>query len=343
LTSHIQNLTLSSKKKLSFYLLLLLLLLVLAGALILAMALGAKKIPFYDVVMSIFLFDEASNAHQVIQTIRLPRVLAAMAAGAGFAVSGAVIQGISRNALADSGILGLNAGAGATLIMAMVFIPTLTFTQSLWLCILGAALGAGLVFSISLLGKRGMSPIRLVLAGAAISAMLTALSEGVSIFFSVSQQVAFWYGGGLNGISMVHLQQMAPFILFALLLAIIISKSITMLSVGDETAEGLGVKIRRTKNLSLLSAFVLAGISCALAGSVSFIGLIAPHFVRYLIGVDYRHIIPLSAVMGGIIVVLADLVARIVNAPYEIPVGAIIAVIGIPLFLFLARKERRGL
>lgn len=142
-----------------------------------------EKIPFADVFMSIIAFDDKASTHQVIQSIRLPRVLAAMATGAGFAVSGAIIQGISRNPLADSGILGLNAGAGVTLVIAMVFLPTLTFTGTLWLCILGAGLGAGLVFSVGLLSKRGMTPIRLVLAGAAISAMLTALSEGISIFF----------------------------------------------------------------------------------------------------------------------------------------------------------------
>jgi len=343
--SHSENSpeTIKGAKKLSFFLLVILLLLLLIGVLVLAMALGAKKIPFSDVFLSIFSFDEAVTNHQVIQSIRLPRVLAAMATGAGFAVSGAIIQGISRNPLADSGILGLNAGAGVMLVIAMIFIPTLTFTGSLWLCIIGAALGAGLVFSVGLLSKRGLTPIRLVLAGVAISSMLTALSEGISIFFSVSQQVAFWYGGGLSGIGIVHLQQMLPWMLLALLLSITISKSITLLYVGEETATGLGVNIKLIKSLSLLSAFMLAGISCALAGSVSFIGLLAPHLVRYLVGVDYRFIIPLSAILGAIIVVLADLVARIVNAPYEIPVGAVIAVIGIPFFLFLARKERRGL
>ncbi|MCR8657509.1 FecCD family ABC transporter permease [Paenibacillus endoradicis] len=335
--------TIKGAKKLSFFLLLILFFLLLIGVLILAMALGAKKIPFSDVFLSIFAFDEMVTNHQVIQSIRLPRVLAAMATGAGFAVSGAIIQGISRNPLADSGILGLNAGAGVMLVIAMIFLPTLTFTGSLWLCIIGAALGAGLVFSVGLLSKRGLTPIRLVLAGVAISSMLTALSEGISIFFSVSQQVAFWYGGGLSGISMAHLQQMLPWMILALLLAIAISKSITLLYVGEETAQGLGVNIKLIKSLSLLSAFMLAGISCALAGSVSFIGLLAPHLVRYLVGVDYRFIIPLSAILGAIIVVLTDLVARIVNAPYEIPVGAVIAVIGIPFFLFLARKERRGL
>lgn len=331
------------RKKLSFVFWLILLLLLLMGAVVLAMALGAKKISFTEVVLAIIAFDDTTTSHQVIQTIRLPRVLAAMATGAGFAVSGAIMQGISRNPLADSGILGLNAGAGLMLVIAMIFLPTITFTGTLWFCIIGAALGAGLVFSVGLLSKRGLTPIRLVLAGAAISAMLTALSEGIGIFFSVSQQVAFWYGGGLSGVTMLHLQHMTPWIIAALMLAVVISKSITLLSVGEDAAQGLGVNIELIKKLSLLSAFTLAGISCALAGSVSFIGLLAPHLVRYVIGVDYRYIIPLSAIMGAIIVVLADLAARIINAPYEIPVGAVIAVIGIPFFLFLARKERRGL
>lgn len=322
---------------------LLVLLLILVGAFLLATVLGAKRIAYMEVWLSIFAYDDVNTTHEVIRSIRLPRVLAAMAAGAGFAVSGALVQGISRNPLADSGILGINAGAGLMLVLAMIFLPTLTFTGTLWLCIMGAALGAGLVFSVGLFSKHGLTPIRLVLAGVAITSMLTALSEGMSIFFSVAQQVAFWYGGGLSGISLSHLQQMLPWIILALLLAVCISRSITLISTGEETAQGLGVHVQLIKKLTLISAFMLAGIACALAGSVSFVGLLAPHAVRYLVGVDYRYIIPYSAIMGAIIVVLADLAARLIHAPYEIPVGAVVAVIGVPFFLFLARKERRGL
>ncbi len=313
----------------------------LVGGSILATILGAKSISPSEILSAIFSFDETNNMHQVFMTVRLPRVLAAIITGAGFAVSGAIIQGITRNPIADSGILGLNAGAGLMLVIAMIFLPKASFTETLWLCILGTALGASCVFGVGFLSINGLKPIRLVLAGAAISAMLTALSEAMSIFFSISQQVAFWYGGGLSGIQFKHLQQVIPWMFTALIGSILLSNSISLLSLGENTAKGLGLKITKVRILSFIVAIILAGISCALAGAISFVGLLAPHLVRYLVGYDYRLVIPLSAVMGAIIVVIADMVARIVNAPYEIPVGAILSVIGIPFFLMLARKEGR--
>lgn len=316
---------------------------ILVASTVAAIAFGAKPISMNQVIEAFVNFDATIANHQVVMTIRLPRALAAIATGVGFAISGAIIQGISRNPLADSGILGLNAGAGFMLVVAMIFIPTLSFQGTLWLCVAGAALSAALVFGVGVFARKGLTPLRLVLTGAAIAALLTALTEGLSIFFGVTQQVAFWYGGGLSGISLVHLQQMLPWMLAALAVAMIMGKSITLLNLGSEAAQGLGVHVRRTTIISLIAAFVLAGIACALAGSVSFVGLLAPHLARLIIGTDYRYIVPVSALLGANLVILSDLAARVINAPYEIPVGAIIAVIGIPFFLLLAKKERRGL
>jgi len=308
-----------------------------------AIAFGARTIPIEHVIQAFLAYDITDADHHVIMSLRLPRVLAAAATGAGFAISGAIIQGISRNPLADTGILGLNAGAGFMLVIAMIFIPSLTFQGTLWLCMLGAAISAVLVFGIGFFSRNGLTPLRLVLVGAAISSLLTALSEGLSIFYGVSQQIAFWYGGGLSGIQVQHLLQMLPFMLPAIAAALLLAQSITLLNIGEETAQNLGMKVKLVKICALAAAFVLAGISCALAGSISFIGLLAPHIARALTGADYRSIIPLSAVLGAVLVVLADLAARLIHAPYEVPVGAVIAVIGIPFFLILARRERRGL
>jgi len=308
-----------------------------------AIGLGARSIPIEHIIQAFLAYDIANADHHIIYSLRLPRVLAAIATGAGFAVSGAVIQGISRNPLADTGILGLNAGAGFLLVIAMIFLPSLSFQGTLWLCMLGAALSAVLVFGIGFFSKKGLTPLRLVLVGAAISALLTALSEGLSIFYAVTQQVAFWYGGGLSGIQVQHLQQMLPFLLPAIATVLLLAPSITLLNIGEETAQNLGMKVKLVTICALIAAFTLAGISCALAGSISFIGLLAPHIARAMAGADYRSIIPLSAMLGAVLVVLADLAARLINAPQEVPVGAVIAVIGIPFFLMLARRERRGL
>ena len=332
-----------AKRRISIVIYFIGLIILLFFSVIIATTFGAKNISFSTVLSALFNYDITNTSHHVISTIRFPRVLAAIIAGVGFAISGAIIQGVSRNPLADTGLFGLNAGAGLLLVIGMIFIPSLSFIHSLWLCILGALLGAALVFGISMLSPRGMQPIRLVLAGAAISTLLVALSEAIGIYFSVSQQVAFWYGGGLSGIKMEHLAQIFPFFCVGTILSILLSKHISMLSLGEEVAQGLGVRITLIKSLALIGAFILAGISCAIAGAISFVGLLCPHIVRYFVGADYRLIIPLSGIVGAILVVFADLLARILNAPYEVPVGAILGIIGVPFFIMIARKERQEL
>jgi iron complex transport system permease protein len=207
----------------------------------------------------------------------------------------------------------------------------------------GAGVGAGLVYGVGSLAKGGLTPVRLVLAGAALSAMLSALSEGVALYFEIGQDLAFWYAGGVAGTKWYQLKIMFPWIAAAIAGAIAISRSITLLSLGDDVARGLGQRTAFVKLAGTLITLVLAGAAVSIVGAVGFVGLIIPHVTRYLVGVDYRWIIPCSAVLGSLLVVLADLAARMVNPPTETPVGALIALIGVPLFLYLARKERREL
>lgn len=208
---------------------------------------------------------------------------------------------------------------------------------------IGAGAGAGIVYGIGSLAKGGLTPARLVLAGAAFSALLSALSEGVALYFKIGQDLAFWYAGGLAGTKWFQLQVMSPWVIAALIGAIILSRSITMLSLGEDIARGLGQRTGLVKLAGALVVLILAGASVAVVGAVGFVGLIIPHLTRYLVGVDYRWIIPCSAVLGALLVVGADLTARMINPPHETPVGAIIALIGVPFFLYLARKERREL
>lgn len=304
---------------------------------------GAADIAFTTVWEAVFQFNPDLTNHQIIQELRLPRVLGGAMVGACFAVAGSIMQGMTRNPLADSGLLGLNAGAGFMLALCFAFFPGLPYMSLILFSFLGAALGAGLVFGIGSLARGGLTPVRLVLAGAAVSALLVALSEGIALHFRIGQDLAFWYAGGVAGTRWSHLEIMFPWIAAALIGALIISRSITLLSLGEEIAVGLGQRTKLIKLVGMIIVLILAGAAVSVVGAVSFVGLIIPHLTRYLVGVDYRLIIPCSAVLGSLLVVLSDLGARMINPPYETPIGAIISLIGVPFFLYLARKERRGL
>ncbi|MFD0672924.1 FecCD family ABC transporter permease [Cohnella sp. GCM10027633] len=304
---------------------------------------GAADIKVATVWEAIFRFNPDLTQHQIIQELRLPRVLGGALVGVCYAVSGSIMQGMTRNPLADSSLLGLNAGAGFMLALCFAFFPGMPYAQLILFAFLGAGAGAALVFAIGAAARGGMTPLRLVLAGSAITAMLTALSEGIALYFRIGQDLAFWYAGGLAGISMGQVKLVFWWVLIAFICALILSRSITMLSLGDDVARGLGLDTRFVKVAGTLVVVVMAGSAVAIAGAISFVGLLVPHLTRRLVGVDYRWIIPCSAVLGGLLVIFADLAARMVNPPSETPVAALIAIIGVPFFLYLAAKEEREL
>lgn len=307
-----------------------------------SVSVGARDIRFLTVWEAVFQFNPDLIDHQVIRELRLPRALAGAIVGACFAVAGAVMQGMTRNPLADSGILGINAGAGFVLALCFAFFPGLPFNYLILYSFIGAAVSAGLVFGIGSLAKGGLTPVRLALAGSAVAALLVALSEGIAIYFRIGQDLAFWYAGGVAGVKWTQLQWVSPFALAGIMGAIILSRSITLLSLGEEIAASLGGKTSLVKTAGMIVVLVLAGTSVSAVGSIGFVGLVIPHIVRALVGVDYRWIIPCSAVLGSLLIVLADIGARMINPPFETPIGALIALVGVPFFLYLARNYRRG-
>lgn len=318
-------------------------LIALCISIIISISFGAADIKVSVVWEALFSFNPDLNDHQVIRELRLPRVLGAAMVGASFAVAGAIMQGMTRNPLADSGLLGLNSGAVLALAICFAFFPGLPFMYLIMYSFIGAAGGAALVFGVGSMARGGLTPLRLVLAGAAVSALLGALSEGIALYFRIGQDLAFWYAGGVSGTKWYQLKIMLPWVGGAILAAIAISRSITLLSFGDEIATGLGQKTKWVKAIGTLIVLILAGAAVSVVGAVGFVGLIIPHLTRYIVGVDYRYIIPCSAVLGSLLLVLADFAARMVRPPYETPIGALIALIGVPFFLYLARKERREL
>ncbi len=304
---------------------------------------GAAELPLQTVWNALFHFDAEDTSHLIVVDLRLPRVIASALVGAAFAVAGAVMQGVTRNPMADSGLMGLNAGAGFTLSICFAFFPGLSYLETMLFSFIGASIGAALVNGIASLRRGGATPMRLVLAGAAVSALLAALSQGIALYFDVAQNIMFWTVGGVAGSTWEQVKIMAPFIGAALLGVIAFSRSISIMSLGEDVAKGLGLNTVLVKLLCSAVVLILAGSSVAVVGSVGFVGLVVPHLARFLVGRDYRWIIPSSAVLGSILVVLADLWARMLNPPFETPIGALISLIGVPFFLYLARRERRAL
>jgi iron complex transport system permease protein len=306
----------------------------------LSLMLGAAQVPMRDVWFAL-MTNEAGDSLTMIREIRLPRGVAAIFLGAALSVAGAVMQGMTRNPLADPGLLGLTAGANAALAVTIALITT-NYVGIMIACFIGAAVGAGLVFSIGRVKRGGMSPFRLVLAGAAVSAFLHAIAEGIGLSFKISREVSLWTSGGLLGASWGQLQIVIPVILFGLLIAVLLSRQVTILSLNDDVATGLGQKTELIKALLFIVIILLAGASVALAGNLAFVGLMVPHIVRSFVGTDYRFIIPMSAIIGASFMLMADTLARTISAPYEAPVAAILAIIGLPFFLWVVRKGGKG-
>ncbi|MFD0696689.1 FecCD family ABC transporter permease [Paenibacillus sp. GCM10027628] len=308
---------------------------------VIALVFGAADATVRDVWLA--LSSKASGDQlSIIREIRLPREIAGIIVGAALAVSGAIMQGITRNPLADPGLLGLTAGANAALACTIAFMPSTNYFGIMIACFLGAALGAILVFGMGAMKKGGFSPLRIVLAGASVSAFLFAISEGIGIYFKISKDVSMWTAGGLIGTSWSQLQTIAPFIAVGTMISLILSKQLTLLSLSEEVAVGLGQKTTQIKMILFAVIVLLAGASVALVGNMAFIGLMIPHVVRAIVGTDYRFIIPMSAIFGGAFMLFADTLARTIHAPYETPVAAIVAMFGLPFFLIIERKGRKA-
>jgi iron complex transport system permease protein len=304
---------------------------------VVAMVLGAADIAVKDVWLALT-SKELGDKITIIREIRLPRVIAGIFVGAALAVSGAIMQGVTRNPLADPGLLGLTAGANAALAMTIAFVTKANYFTIMIACFIGAAIGAAVVFGIGTLRRGGFSPLRIVLAGAAVAAFLHAITEGIGLYFKVSKDVSMWTSGGLLGTSWSQLHIIMPFITLGIFAALMVSRQLTILSLSEEVAVGLGQRIFQIKAMLFLAVIILAGASVALAGNLAFIGLMVPHIARAIVGTDYRFIIPMSAILGANTILIADTFARTINAPFETPVYAIVAVMGLPFFLFIIRK-----
>lgn len=315
----------------------------LAVSMFLAISFGAKDMTIGTVWTAVTQYNPALTTHQIIHELRLPRVIAAAVMGAAFAVAGALMQGVTRNPLADAGILGVNAGATFMVALSFAFFPNVPYTALVLLSFAGASLSALFIFALSSTTAGGMTPLRLTIAGAVVAALLHSLSSGVAIYYQLSQDLAYWYAGGVAGVKWSQLKLLVPVITVTLVWSLLMSRSLSLISLGDEVAANLGVRTKRVRLLAMIAALILAGVSVSAVGAIGFVGLVIPHISRKLVGVDYRFVIPVSALLGAVLLVFADLGARMVNPPRELAIGVMVALVGVPFFLYLAHKERRSL
>jgi iron complex transport system permease protein len=314
---------------------------ILIAACMASISFGAADMNLKTAWGALFNFDPQLTEHQIIKTLRLPRTMADLIVGSSLAVTGAIMQGTTRNPLADSSLMGISSGSTFAMALCFAFLPGRTYGQTMLFACLGAAAATGITYLIASLGRGGMTPQRLVLAGISISMLFGAFSSYIAIRYQIGQELAYWTAGGTASAKWGELAMITPIFLMGTAAAIVISPSVTVLSLGEELAAGLGVRTEIVKGISTLIVLVLTGLSVVLVGPIGFVGLVVPHIVKHMVGVDYRYIIPACVVYGPLFLVVADLFGRLIDKPHETPLGIVFAVVGVPYFLYIARTQRR--
>ncbi|MGW1623964.1 FecCD family ABC transporter permease [Streptomyces sp. NPDC002172] len=302
-----------------------------------SIAIGAKELPLDQVWHG--LFHDTGTYGDVVVDARLSRTVLGLLAGAALGLSGAVLQALTRNPLADPGLLGINAGASAAVVTAITYFGVSTLSGYVWFAFFGAAAVGALVWFLG--GSRGATPVRLALAGTAISAALYGYLQAVMITDDAAlNKLRFWTVGSLASASNSTILQVLPFLAAGTLLALGLARPLNAVAMGDDTARALGANLGRTRALAMLAATVLCGAATAACGPIAFVGLMVPHVVRSFTGPDLRWILPYATVLSPVLLLGADVVGRIVARPAELQVGIVTAIIGGPVFILLVRRRR---
>lgn len=311
----------------------------LVGSFLASIVYGFTEISWKTAIEAFTSFDESSTEHIVIQTTRTPRALIAAVIGASLAISGALLQALTRNPLAAPEILGINHGAALFIVFSIIFLSFADISAFVWTAFLGAATGVVCMFLLSSVGRDGLTPMKMVLAGAAITALFSSLTQGMLVLNEQQlDQVLFWLAGSIAGKPLEMLTPVLPYLCIGWVAAFLIAKPINLYALGEDVAKGLGQHTGMVKVSAGVIIVLLAGSSVAIGGPIAFIGIVIPHIARGLIGVDFRWLIPYCALLGAILLLLADVFARLILMPQEVPVGVMTAIVGTPFFVYLARK-----
>ncbi|TVX92403.1 FecCD family ABC transporter permease [Paenibacillus agilis] len=315
----------------------------LAAAVAASILFGLQNFDMATVIQAYTSFT-GSDEQLIIRTSRVPRAITAAVIGCSLAIAGTMLQAMTRNPLASPSILGVNAGA-ALAIVAMLYWygAVFSFSELMWFGFIGAGLSAGIIFMIAMLGKGGMTPLKLILTGSALASFASSLN---SLFMLISnatlEGALFWLTGSVSNSSMNHTLQMLPYFICAWVIAMLMSRSLNVMAMGDDVAAGLGQRSMWVKLLTMVVVVILAGGSVALAGPIGFVGIMIPHISRWLVGNDHRWLLPYSAVLGASFLLLADMSSRFLLDGKEIPVGVTTAILGVPFVVWLVRRKALG-
>ncbi|MCZ2838068.1 FecCD family ABC transporter permease [Modestobacter sp. VKM Ac-2985] len=318
-----------------------LLLAVVVAVCVLSIAVGTRPIGLGTVWQALLDPSTPGDETVIIRELRVPRTLLGVLAGSALAVSGALMQGHTRNPLGDPGLLGVTAGASFAVVLSIWLLGITTAGGYVWFAFAGAMLGSVAVFLIASAGRGAPSPVSLALAGAAISYLLYALVQAVTIRETTALDAyRFWVVGALAGRDAEVLTQIAPFIVVGLLLAMVNAPALNLLGLGEDVARGLGQRIWLARVVGLGAITLLTGAATAACGPIAFVGLVVPHVARAITGPDHRWLVPYSALLGVVFLLLADVLGRVLARPGELQVGIVLAVVGAPFFIALIRRRR---
>ncbi len=319
----------------------------LAVLCLLSLGLGARTTDLSTTWAALTSFDPTDTEQLVIRELRVPRTVLGLLVGAALGLAGTLMQGVTRNPLADPGILGVNAGAALAVVVAISVFGVTTVLGYVWFAFLGAGAATVVVYSIAALGREGATPIKLALSGAAVTAALGAVSTSFLLLDQATfEQFRFWQVGALAGRDLTVAGSVAPFMVVGSVLALLLGRSLNTLALGDDVARGLGAKVVLARVGAASAAVLLCGAATAACGPVGFVGLTIPHMARMIVGPDQRWALPVAMVLGPILLLAADIIGRLIAPPGEIQVGIVTAVIGAPVFIalvFIALVRRRRL
>lgn len=317
-----------------------LLLILFLSSIVLSVAFGSRAVSFTGIIDGLFHPDVTSHEATVVRQ-RIARTIFSLMCGAALGVSGALMQSVTRNPIADPSILGVNTGASLFVVCGIAFFNSSAASDYIWLAIIGAIITAIFVFSIGSLGASGATPLKLVLAGAATSAILSSLVTAIMIpRTNVIDEFRFWQVGSVGAGNWTSVQLLLPFLLIGILLAICTAPALNALALGDEVATGLGVRTGMLRMIAAFAGVLLCGVVTALAGPIGFIGLLATHLIRLVIGADIRFIVPLAALAGASILTISDVCGRFLGSPGELEVGILTAFIGAPILILITMKAK---
>jgi iron complex transport system permease protein len=293
----------------------------------------------WQTVIDAYTHFNGTNEHIVIKEVRVPRVLNALAVGASLGIAGALLQALTRNPVADAELFGLNAGAAFFIVLAVTFFSISSLTEFTWIAFLGSAASGAVVYLLGSLGRDGLTPVKLTLAGAAITALAASARHGMLVLNEKAlDEVLFWLSGSVGGRKLEYLQSVFPYMLVAWIASFALARPIYTLMLGDDVAKGLGQRTVFVKIMTGIAIVLLSGSSVAVAGPIGFVGLVTPHIARFLVGIEARWVVLYSALLGAIVLLASDIGARLIAKPAEVPIGVMTALVGVPFFIYVARK-----